>query len=100
MSSVLACFLRQFVILEILGNFTVTSWKPIILDVIASFSRTIFKRRECFSRLNVFTVECLLELESFPVYKPFFGVIFLMVQKSFQIQQEVKNLEITLATPF
>ena len=42
------------------GNFTVTPWKPIILDVIASISRTIFKRRESFSHLDVFTVEYLL----------------------------------------
>ena len=63
-----------------LGNFTVIDViKPIILDIIASFSRTIFKRRECFSRLNVFTVEYLLN-SIFPglfmLNKPFFGVIF------------------------
>ena len=38
------------------GYLPVTSWKPIILDVVAGFYRAIFKRRECFSRLNVFTV--------------------------------------------
>ena len=72
------------------GNFTVTSWKPIILDVIASFSRTIFKHR-CFSRFNVFTVEYLLTWSVFfglfSLNKPFFGVIFLIVQKVFKFDK-------------
>ena len=53
----------------------------LFLDVTASFSRTIFKRRDCVSRLNVFIVKFLRKWSLFPVFnKPFFGVIFLMVQ--------------------
>ena len=47
------------------GNFTVWSWKPIILDVIVSFFRTILKRRKFFSRLNVLNVEYLLNRSVF-----------------------------------
>ena len=42
--------------------------KTIILDVRASFSGTIFKSWECFSRLHVFTVEYPLNWSVFLVY--------------------------------
>ena len=40
----------------------------LFLAVIASFSRTIFKRRNRFSRLNVFNVKFPLNWNLFPVY--------------------------------
>ena len=58
--------------------------KTLFLDVIASFSRTIFKCQDGFSRLNVFVVKFLLNTE----FKPFFGVIFLMVQILFKFDKK------------
>ena len=75
---------------------TTALWRhknPLFLDVMASFSRTIFKRREYFFRLNVLTVKFPLILSLFPfiLNRIFFDVILLMVQYFFQIQQEIKK---------
>ena len=40
----------------------------VFLDVIASFSRTIFNRHDCLSRLNVFMVKFLRNWSLFSVY--------------------------------
>ena len=75
----------------------------LFLDVIASFSRTIFKRGDCFSHLNVFNVKFLRNWGLFPVCSFELTILWFDMCNGatiFQIRQEIKKLESILGTPF
>ena len=69
------------------GNCTVTWWNPTVSWRHSKFFFfcTIFKRRDCFSRLNAFSIKFLRNWSIFPVYLFWINhsldLIFLMVQK-------------------